>query len=781
MRSRRAQAACIAVLLGCLALGVLGLGVEGRLDPLSLEVPGTSASRGEALAKAHFGDSTPFAILLRGPAAAIDRQGPRLVRALRRETGATVISTWDRGAVAALRPTARRTVILVDFHVPLDQAIRETAPALERTLERRVRPPLRATQSGFADVSRAIQQESMRATERAELLAAPLLILVLLLVFRSAVAAAIPLAFGALTVFAGRGVLSLLGSLMTIDALSLVVCTMLGLALGVDYSLLIVSRFREELAAGRSPADAASRTRSSAGRTTVLAGSTFLIAIVLSAFLQPGSLLFSIASAAAVVTAISVLIAVAALPVILALLGARVNALALPGGRSRPRRSRIADAASAALRRPGLAALLVAIPLVLLAAPALAFRTGAPGIDELPAANSARQSAEAIDRAIGPGWEAPFILVAATEAGPITTEPRLALLGRWQRRIAAEPGVRAVIGPAPLARRATPLRRLGERLTAKGAAGPAQLTRLGPGLQRAARAVSRLRGGLAGAALGSGLLGEGAGRAREGAGLIASGLGRAAAGSDRASGAIARLADGSKKLNDGQRKTAVGSLALQLGLHALVPQVRGSSLARARKLAAALAGAAAADPSLRPQARQARTLARTIASTRNEVRRLRGIADRVNGGLNRLVAGGKKLEGGVGRLSGAAQGLGAGLDRLGTGADRLASGLSELRGGAGTLARRLSAGFRRSHPLEAGLRRVGVQVSTAVAPLARGARALRRESPGLFDSGYFVLSALDGASPDSRALAGEAIDIGGGGQAARMLVIPRYAFNTTGS
>jgi len=781
VRSRKAQAACVAVLLGCVALGFLGLGVEGRLDQFSLRVPGTTASRGEDLAAAHFGDSAPFAVLLRGPAAAIDRQGPALVRALRRDPAATVISTWDRGSVAALRPAPDRTVVLVDFHVPLDTAIRTTAPALEETLERRVRPPLRATQSGFADVSRALQEESLRTTERAELLAAPLLILILLFVFRSVVAAAIPLIFGALTVFAGRGVLSLLGSALTIDSLSLVVCTMMGLALGVDYSLLIVSRFREELDAGRPPPEAALRTRLSAGRTTVLAGSTFLAAIVFSAFLQPGSLLFSIASAAAVVTAISVVIAVAALPPILALLGARVNALPVLAGASRPGRSRIAAATAVVLRRPALAAVAIALPLALLAAPALAFRTGAPGIDELPSGNAARQNAEAIDAAIGPGWEAPFVLLAATEAGPITTADHLRLLGRWQRRIAAQPGVRAVIGPAPLARRAAPLRRLGEDLTRPGSGGPGQLTRLGPGLRRASGAVTRLRAGLAAAALGSGLLGEGAGRAEEGAGLIASGLGRAAAGSERAGAALSRLGAGSGKLSQAQKRTAVGTLALRLGLHSLVPQVRRNSLRRSRALAAALAAEAAADPALRPRARQARTLARTIAATRDEVRRLRGIAGRVNRGLNRIVAGGNRLRGGVERLQGAAGGLDAGLRRLGGGADRLAGGLAELRGGAGTLERRLAEGFQRSRPLERGLRRVGVRVSSAVAPLARGARLLRRESPGLFDSGYFVLSALDGAPAARRALAGEAIDVEGGGQAARMLVIPRYAFNTEGS
>ena len=71
--------------------------------------------------------------------------------------------------------------------------MRETVPALEATLAARIRAPVTATQSGYATVARALQEESLSATERAELLAAPLLILVLLLVFRSVVAAAIPL------------------------------------------------------------------------------------------------------------------------------------------------------------------------------------------------------------------------------------------------------------------------------------------------------------------------------------------------------------------------------------------------------------------------------------------------------------------------------------------------------------------------------------------------------------------------------------------------------------
>jgi putative drug exporter of the RND superfamily len=782
VRRRAALSSLAAVLLSCLALGVFGLQVEDRLSPLSLSVRGTTASKAEDLAQSHFGDSSPFVVLLRGPAAALDRQGPRLVAALRQEPRASVISPWDEGDLAPLRPNRRKALVLVDFRVPLAEAMREEVQALERKLEQRVRPPVEATQSGFASVSRALQQESLNATERAELVAAPLLVLVLLLVFRSVIAAAIPLAFGALTVFAGRGVLAMLSGAMTVDALALVVCTMMGLALGVDYSLLIVSRFREELERDPDPWRAAAVTRASAGRTTLFAGLTLVVALVFSAFLQPGSLLLSLATATAVVTMISIVISTLAVQALLGLLGPRINAggIGRRRGRSRPD-STVAAAAAAALRRPAFAACLVAVPLLLLTLPVLGFVTGAPGIDELPSSNGARQSAEAIDRAVGPGWEAPFVLVAATGRGPITDRRDLALLGRWQRRIARGPGIRTVIGPGPIARRVLPLRSLGKRLTGEGGEAPAELERLGPGLRRAADAVSELRSGLAEGAAGSGLLADGSERAAAGAGTIAAELKHAAGKGEEAAGAIERLRQGSKRLSQGQRKASVGTLALTLGLRSLVPRLRGGELARARRLANQLEREATSDPSLRPLANQARVLARTTAANRDEVRRLRDIAGEVNGGLNRLVPGGKRLEAGVGRLADATDQLSRGLDRLGDGAERLAGGLVELQGGAGALQGGLAEGFHRAYPLQTKLQDAGVRATAVAAPLAVGAAELDRSSPRLFDSGYFVLSALDGARTPKREQAGEAISIGSGGQAARMLIISKHAFNTAGS
>jgi hypothetical protein len=154
----------VAVLL---VLGVLGAGVEKRFELSSLTIPGTGSARGEELLREHFGDSAPFAILLEGPGAQLDRQGPRLVRVLHREPGVTTLSAWDRGAgVGRLRSDAGTAVILVDFHVPVGTAIRTTVPRLDELLERQVSPPVEARSAGFASVARAIRDESVEVTRR---------------------------------------------------------------------------------------------------------------------------------------------------------------------------------------------------------------------------------------------------------------------------------------------------------------------------------------------------------------------------------------------------------------------------------------------------------------------------------------------------------------------------------------------------------------------------------------------------------------------------------------
>ncbi len=762
-------------------LGVLGSGVEERLTPTSLQVPGTPSAEGADLLEGHFGPSAPFAILLQGPPQALDRQGPALIRALRADPETTTLSPWDGQQLDRLRPTPRKALILVDFHTSTAVAVDEVVPELDRMLAQQIHSPVRATQTGYASLSRAIQEESIDSTERAELIAIPFLLLVLLLVFRSPIAALIPLGFGAITVVASRGALHVASNWVSIDAFALTVATMMGLALGVDYALLMVSRFREELALGKDPVEAAHATRRTAGRTTVFAGTTLFVSMIVSVLVLPGSLLLSLAGTAIMVTGISVTTALFLAPALLRLLGPRVDMWRIQR-RAPERHNTLHALLQAALRRPAAIAIAISVVLIVLCAPALAIKTGPPSAKQLPPDDQTRLDAEEVSAQIGPGWDAPFVLVAATDDGPITSAEDLRHLSKLQDVLAVQPGVQAVIGPKEVAERTEPLSERGADLLGKpGQKRIDRLQELGPKLDRAGAGVGQLRSGISEAAAGAGLLGDGSSRAEEGAQRIAEGLDRAAAGGERATGAIERLATGAGRLAEGQHSAKAGSLSLALGLRDLVPQLRKGSLKRAREIRDELAQVAASDPDLAATANKASVLVLTLAAARNEARKLRATAQRLNGGLNRLAAGGTRLADGTERLAAGASQLGDGLSRLADGSDALAAGLGRLEGGTEALASGLSEGFERSAPLQSGLVRAGTKVTAQVTGIERQRDRLKSASPHLFDSGYFVLSALDGAHRAQRSRAGQAIDLDNGGQAAAILVIPKYTFNTEGS
>ena len=360
---RHPRRALVAAGLVFLVLLSFSFSLEDKLSPATLDIAGTKAERGNTMLREHFGETAIFAILLQGPAAAIDRQGPELIRELRRDPKVTTLSPWDRGLVNRMRPGPRRALILADFHVGIDEAVQEKVPLLDRTLEEQTHAPVRATQSSFATLSRSVQDESIAASERGELIALPILLIVLLLVFRSPVAAAVPLGFGVLAVLGSRGLLSIVTNWFEVSALGLTVCTMMGLALGVDYALLLVSRFREELAAGADPVEAAWTTRRTAGRTTVFAGSTLVLSMLVALFIVPGALLASLAGTLALVVVLTVLIATLVGPPILVLLGPNIDRWRI-GGAPNGERSWLMTFVSAALRRPApVAALIGAIVL----------------------------------------------------------------------------------------------------------------------------------------------------------------------------------------------------------------------------------------------------------------------------------------------------------------------------------------------------------------------------------------------------------------------------------
>jgi RND superfamily putative drug exporter len=833
-----------------------GFSLEQRLTPSSLDIGGTKVHNANGMLRKYFGDTAPFAILLQGKPAAIDRQGPALIRELRRDPKVTTLSPWDVGTVGQLRPSPRRALIVADFHDNLDAAVNDKVPLVDQAIEDTIHPPVRATQSGFATLLRSVQDDSISGGERAELIALPVLLLVLLLVFRSPVAAAVPLGFGAVAVFASRGMLAVLTHWFDVSALALTVCSMMGLALGVDYALLMVSRFREELAAGADPLEAASMTRRTAGRTTVFAGSTLVLSMAVAFFVVPGVLLASLAGTLAMVVVLTVLVATLLGPPVLVLLGPNIDRWRIGRGANGDR-SRLMIIVSAALRRPAPVAAAIGGVVLVLAAPAIALKTGPFSVGQLPHDDPARQDAERIQRAFGAGYEAPFTIIAAAKEGPITEPQRLAALSRWQRRIASTPGVQSVVGPEQVSRAVEPLRKgFAGVLASNEKVGPlANVARLGRNLNRVADGVARFRSGFSQAAAGAGLLAEGSGKAEEGALAIASGLGKAAAGSQEAVAGLDKFAKGTRELSHAQSRAATGAFALKLNLPDIARNLRNNALRRSHKLQKTLfsdanvktpqlqAAAQAAndqlatalqqldgmttgksDPNYGPaleavrnataavsgtnpatgqpyapeyaglptelaalqarlldDAKQAQEISRFISSESAHIETAASVAKRLSEGLYEISAGGKTVARTAARIDRENKKAAQMLEKAVSGTSELASGLTRLVSGTTELQRNLAEGYSRAYPLQAGTRRVAVRVLSQSASLNRRAARLRRTSPGIFNSGYFVLSALDGTRGRAHERASEAVDLNGGGQAATITVFSRYGFNSPGS
>jgi putative drug exporter of the RND superfamily len=763
------------------ALGIVGANVEQKLVPTTFAVEGTSSARAEAQMKSYFGESAPFAILLQGPERRLKRQGRSLVRTLKRKARATVLSPWDRGSVPELRPGRGRALVLVDFHTGIGDAITRSTTYLDAVLARRVVRPVQASVVSYASFLDSLKTVGDEAGRKAELISIPILLLILLLVFRSPLAALIPICFGIATVLSTKGVLVLLNERIEVDPVAVPIGSMMGLALGVDYALLLVSRFREELARGAAPSRAARDTRHTAGRTILMAGSTLLFSLGIAFFTVPGQAFRSTIGAVMVVAVLSVGMALLAGPATLSLLGASVDRWRI--GQPAVRQARWLGWVNVALKRPGAVTLAIVVPMLAVAILTLDLRIGSAGIDQLPKNNRVRIEAETVTREAGPGWGAPFTIVVSTRRGAITRPRQFDAIIRWQRELARKPDVEAVIGPRRIGRRVQSVRGFGKRLlVSDDRHGPlAGLHRLGPNLGRAAKGVSTLRGGMVSASDGAGLLSEGAQRAQVGALALSGGLGRAAEGGGRAAAAVRRIANGSHRLASGQRVARLAAVQLELGLEDILPEVARNGLGRMRPLQADLARRAREQPELQRDADEAADLALRLARVKQEVLRMQGTAVKLHTALGRLAEGGAKLQRGSARLATATESLGGGLARLNRGSQRLATGLGQISGGAGVLSGRLAEGFHRSYPLQSGLRRASAETLAESRKLDRRLDGLRTNSPGFFDSGYFALSALDGASRDTRASVNQAVNVERGGRAARLLVIPTAPLGSPGS
>ena len=272
---------------------------------------------------------------------------------------------------------------------------------------------------GGSEVAEAQMGEQVeKDLQKAELLAFPILFLLSLLFFRSAVAALLPLLVGGLSIVFTFVGLRLANEAVDISIFALNLTTGLGLGLAIDYSLFIVSRFREELADGKDKEAAIRRTLATAGRTVLY--SSLTVAAALAALLVfPQRFLYSMGLGGAMVALIAAAVALVVLPAVLLLLGERVNALAPKWLRRRAERdARPTEAgfwyrlSRFVMRRPGRVALITTALLIAMGLPFLGINFSTVDASVLPAGQSARTVNDALARDFASDVSSPLTVVA---------------------------------------------------------------------------------------------------------------------------------------------------------------------------------------------------------------------------------------------------------------------------------------------------------------------------------------------------------------------------------
>ena len=285
---------------------------------------------------------------------------------------------------------------------------------------------------------------------RAEMLAFPIIFLLSLWVFRGLIAALLPSVMGALVIFGAFLAIGLTNEVTGLSVYALNLAIGLSLGLAIDYSLLITSRYREELASRGPGREALTRTLQTAGKSVLFSAITVAAALA-GLMVFPQRFLFSMGLAGVLVALIAAAVALLVLPAVLALLGTRINSLA---PKSWKRRSETADEeitsgfwyrlSNAVMRRPGIVAAATTVVLLIFALPALGITFTSVDAGVLPTSAAARQVSDAISADFPQDRSQPIYLAVSA---PNTPEAG-AKLAAFATTIGQNPEAAAVVPPA---------------------------------------------------------------------------------------------------------------------------------------------------------------------------------------------------------------------------------------------------------------------------------------------------------------------------------------------
>ncbi|HUV17550.1 MAG TPA: MMPL family transporter [Ilumatobacteraceae bacterium] len=400
----RRRMVLVTTLLGLVVAIVLGSGVFAELTNGGFDDPNSESTRAiETLDEEFDTGSAELIAIVTAIGGDVDSDdvvaaGTALTEEFAALDGTDdVVSYWSLGSPAPLRSAeGDRALILMRFPGAEEDPARvdtiETIIDEYAGLEREgITVGLAGSEPVFAAIGETIEGD----LERAEMIAVPLTLLLLLFVFGGVVAAGLPVLVGAVSVFGAFMVLWTVTQFTNVSIFSINLVTALGLGLAIDYSLFIVSRFREERARGRSVDEAVIRTVETAGRT--VAFSAITVAISLSALLIfPLYFLRSFAYGGIGVLVVAMVISVVSLPALLAVLGQRVDSLTIFRRTDRVGHGFWHRLATGVMRRPGVVAVAGVTFLVTLGLPFLSVEWGVPDDRVLPESTEVRQQSEVL-------------------------------------------------------------------------------------------------------------------------------------------------------------------------------------------------------------------------------------------------------------------------------------------------------------------------------------------------------------------------------------------------
>ena len=440
----------LAVLIGAPIAGAFGFGVANHMSPYAANDPATqsvqAADRFDAAAGRKI-DPGIVAIVDAGDVRrpAVRRRVDQVAAELRSQPDVASVrsfyQTHDRAMVSRDR---RLTYVVAYFKPRSDRQLEDAAQRIEDQFAGQRGVLLGGEQIANAQANTQVGHD----LKRAELLAFPFIFLLSLLFFRSLVASFLPVLLGGLSIVATFFALRIVSSFVDLSVFSLNFVTGLGLGLAIDYSLFMVSRYREEAVTFGFGLETLRRTLQTAGRT-ILFSSLTVAAAVASLALFPQRFLYSMGIAGALVALVAAALALVVLPALLTVLGPRINALAPKRlQRAADREARPAQSGAwyrlsrVVMRRPGRIAVLCTALLIALGIPFTGIKFVSVSASMLPQSASARQVDDTLAREFPPNRTSPVEVVVGVPA----SSPQVKALSA---RISRLPDVSAIAPPQP--------------------------------------------------------------------------------------------------------------------------------------------------------------------------------------------------------------------------------------------------------------------------------------------------------------------------------------------